>query len=87
MDLCALNIKFLLGISLDSGGDQHQTVLAAEVLLREMPTWPSSASVFESRVQGADFWVVMGVKQKLMASPHKHKPNENKRFPNDHTTI
>lgn len=53
----------------------------------ECPTWPSSASVFESRVQGVDFWVWMGVKQKLTTSPHKDKPNESKRFPKDHTTI
>lgn len=37
LDPCALNRKFLPGISLDSGGDQHQTVLAAEVPLPGMP--------------------------------------------------
>lgn len=52
----------------------------------ECPTWPSSASVFESRIQGVNFWVEMGVKQKLTTSSHKDKPNESKRFPNDNKT-
>lgn len=62
LDPCALNRKFLPGISLDSGGTSIRQSLQLRSRFLECPTWPSSASVFESRVQGVDFWVWMGVK-------------------------
>lgn len=76
--------QFLLTLEVTSIRPQSSQLRS---LLLEYLTWPSPASVFESGVQGVDFWVMMGIKQKLLISPHKDKPNEWDRFPNDHTAM